>query len=536
LVLFAAVIAPVPLGVSAQSNPQVSVNSQYILNRYGFAIVNETVTVKNNGTAAVSVPDVTIGMGNLTSYVISASITGTQNGNSTSAGTFLVKEGQSLAAGGNLTFSLKVLLAGMISHATNGSLQVMLLASPYVSPTPESLASVIRMPASTTFVHSPAGFTQHIEGTSINYSRTQSNVTTEAAVTSLEDVSNSSSQDFYPLQVYSASRVVSIGSAGTPIVTDTISLENLGTTALSTVVISPLTSSDGEVTVVPSTPLFKPFSASMTNYAIDLANYPALLSAQENVNYTLVFRYALASQYYTAAGGSVTMRIPLAPPMPAFIQKYTIELSLPAGAKAAGKTITDESPLETGTLTLTYGLSIGWALGSGVPTASVLFAVLLLGLFVSRASMTKEEETEEESATERASAMISAFEEKSSLIEQILSEIPSRDPNERGKPYFDELRGRLDAYRNRALQRLNEVRQKSTTQKFFELLNQLQTTEREVDRAARDILNLHEQFYTNRMRKEVFERLSPTYRKRLDKALNQLSEELHVAQREAKLL
>jgi hypothetical protein len=279
----------------------------------------------------------------------------------------------------------------------------------------------------------------------------------------------------------------------------------------------------------------------MTNYAITLTNYAALGAVQAGFNYTISYQYPLNQKYYTISGSSVSLQIPVAPPIPALVHGYAINLSLPPGARVSqgssiGKTLTDISPWKTGTLTLAYSLTVGWALSSGIPVASVLFVLLLFGLFISRTTMTEEEETEEESATERASAMIKAFEDKTSLINQILSEIPNRDPNERDKAYFDELRGRLDAYRNRALQRLNEVKQKSTTQKFFELLNQLHTTERQVDRAAKDTLNLYEQYYTNRMRKETFDRLSPSYRKRLEKALDQLSEELHIAQREAKLL
>ena len=185
---------------------------------------------------------------------------------------------------------------------------------------------------------------------------------------------------------------------------------------------------------------------------------------------------------------------------------------------------------------MSYGLSVGWALEDGIPAASALFVLLLLGLFVSKETMTEEEESEEESSTERASAMIKAFDDKTSLINGIWPEVASTDPNELSKAHFDEIRGRLDTFRNRALQRLNEVKQKSTTQKFFDLLNQIHTTEREVDRAAKDKLNLYEQFYTKRMRKEVFDRLLPQYTKRLEKALNDLSDELHVVQREAKLL
>ncbi len=543
LILLAAIVATPPAGVHAQSVPQVSVNSQYIMNRYGFAIVNETVTFKNNDTTATTVPDIGMGLGNLTSDVVSVNVTGAQLGNSSAGGTFLIKGGQSLPAGGSATFSLKVLLDGVVSHASNGSLIVTVLTSPYVSLRLKTLTSVIRMPTSTLFVGAPHGFTKPSASTNATYWRVQSSVTTQTAVTTLAAIKQSSSQDFHPLEVYYASRVLTVGSGGIPIVKDTISLENLGTTALSTLTIAPLTSSSGRVTVLPASepPLLNPVSVPMTNYAITLTNYPALGAVQASANYTIVYQYPLDQKYYSISGGSVTLEIPVAPPIAAFVRTYAISMSLPPGARAsqggsAGTTFTQESPLKTGTLTLAYSLSVGWALDSGVPTASVLFVVLLLGLFASKTTTTEEEETEEESATERASAMIKAFEDKTSLINQILTEIPNTDPNERDRAYFDELRGRLDVYRSRALQRLNEVKQKSTTQKFFELLNQLHTTEREVDRAAKDTLNLYEQYYTNRMRKEVFDRLSPSYRKRLEKALNQLSEELHVAQREAKLL
>jgi len=83
---------------------------------------------------------------------------------------------------------------------------------------------------------------------------------------------------------------------------------------------------------------------------------------------------------------------------------------------------------------------------------------------------------------------------------------------------------------------LNEVKQKSTSQRFYEVVNQIHQTEREVDRAAKDKLNLYQQYYTRQMRKEVFDRLLPQYTKRLERALNQLSDELHTVQREAKLL
>jgi hypothetical protein len=235
------------------------------------------------------------------------------------------------------------------------------------------------------------------------------------------------------------------------------------------------------------------------------------------------------------------MDLPTTPPIAAFVNSYVVGFSLPADVKVIqgppqAFSNVAPAPWKTRSFTMSYGLSVGWAVGQGIPAASAIFALLLTGLYVSRTGMTEEEETEEESSTERASAMIKAFDEKTSLINGLWPEVAAADPNELNMAYFDELRGRLDAFRNRALQRLNEVKQKSTTQRFFDLLNQIHTTEREVDRATKDKLNLYEQYYTKRMRKEVFDRLLPQYSKRLERALNQLSDELHVVQREAKLL
>jgi hypothetical protein len=541
--MLAAAALPPQNAVHAQAAPQIRVQSTYVLNRYGFATAIVTVKVKNNGTDAIQATGsggIKIGFGsNLTSLITDASLTSGYNwSNSSSDGSFLITGGGTLPAGNSTSFVLTVLFGEVTSQISNGTLQVIVLAAPYVSAKLTSLLSIIQMPASTTLAFAPSGFATTSTGTNTTYTRTQDNLTTTSASDVFRMIEQYSLQDFHPLLVYSASRVISFSTSSVPQVQDTISFENLGTTEIQTLYVAPLTSSDGSITVEPAgePPLLNPASVLLTNFGIDLASAQGENLVPVRGNYTIVYQYPLDQKYFKVSGDSVSLQIPRAPPIATYVKSYTIRLSLPEGTKVVwsgpvGVTLTAKSPFNVG-----YTLSIGWALNAGVPGASVLFVVLLLGLFISRTTTTEEEETEEETATERASAMIKAFEDKTSLINQLLAEIPNRDPNERDKAYFDELRGRLDAYRSRALQRLNEVKQKSTTQKFFDLLNQLHTTEREVDRAAKDTLNLYEQYYTNRMRKEVFDRLLPSYRRRLERALDQLSEELHVAQREAKLL
>ena len=532
--------------VQAQSAPRLVVTSNYVLDRYGLAVVSVAVTAENNGTGPIQVPGsggIGIGLGNLTSHVVSANVSaGYEWTNSSAQGAFQVTGGSPIPEGKNATFVLSVLLDRVASQTVNGSLRVLVLTSPYVSEKVNSLVSFISMPASTQFSTAPAGFGQSFVGANVTYVKSQNNVSPEA-VTQYCAIKQITLEDFHPLDVYYASRIISVGSSGNPVVQDTISFKNLGTTAIQTLTVSPLTSSTGKVTIEPASepPLLNPATVSLSDNGIALTNTRVGYPVQPGANYTIVYTYALASKYYNVSGGSVSFRIPLAPPIAAFVGSYMIQMSLPAGAKATQQgsttvTLANVIPVRPGSLSMGYALSLGWGLPSGVPLASVLFVIMLIGLFISRTASTEEEETEEESATDRASAMIQAFEDKTSLINQLFVEIPASDPNERNKAYFDGLRGRLDSYRGRALQRLNEMKQKAASQKFFDILNQLHTTEREVDRAAKDTLNLYEQYYTNRMRKEVFDRLLPSYKKRLEKGLEQLSEELHVVQRESKAL
>lgn len=545
MLLLILAVVPAQFHVSASSGAQVSVRSEFVLNRYGYAVINETVTVSNNSSAPITPPTIQVGLGNLSDHVAAKTFVGTSftdNLASSGGGPFTVT-GQPIAAGGNASFTISVLINGIVTKALNGSLEVLTLSSPSLNVPVQKLQEVVRMPTGTAYVSSPAGFeaTTIINGT---YTKVLTNVTQSSALTSLRAVIRSTTQDFNPLTVYHAWRTITFDAGGVPMVTDTISFKNNGTASLSSLHISPLTSAKGQVTVIPPAEprLVNRAIVTLSNGALSLSSsapgYPAA-PVPPNSNYTIVYQYPLQSSYYSMSGGQVSLTIPGGPPLPAFVNSYDIALNVPSGVSVVQGTplgLTNVNPWQSATFTFAYAIGIGWALDAGVPVASFVFVLLLLGLFVSRTTTTEEEETEEESSTERASDMIKAFDEKTTLLNGFWPEIEGKDPNELSREYFDELRGRLDAFRSRALQRLNEVKQKSTTQRFFDLLNQIHATEREVDRAAKDKLNLYEQYYMKRMRKDVFERLLPQYSKRLEKALNQLTDELHVVQREAKLL
>ncbi|MFI5404542.1 MAG: hypothetical protein ACHQYR_02320 [Candidatus Gagatemarchaeaceae archaeon] len=534
---------PAPFVAHAQGVPKILVDSQYTLDRYGFAVVNETVKFTNNQSSAITIPPITIGFGDLSSKIAASNFTGSgfQVTSSPAIGSYTVGGGQSLAAGSTADFILRVLLSGVTSTAKNGSLEIQVLTKPSLDTEVSTLQNVVRMPGSTQFASAPSGLSVVSSGTNVTYAGTQKNVAAGGALVVGKPIRGSATQDFHPLAVYFASRTISVGPGGDPTVTDSLTFKNLGTTALAALAIAPLTTAQAHVTVIPAQEprLLNPTSVPLSSFRMDLTAVGSGSSVAAGGNYTIEYEYPLLTSYYTVTGGQVTVDLPDTPPIAAFVGSYSMTVSAPAGVRVLTnppQTMLNVTPWQAGKTQLSYALSVAWAVNAGIPAASAVFVILLLGLFVSRTTLTEEEETEEESSTELASTMITAFEEKTSLINGLWPEIASVDPNELNKEYFDELRGRLDSFRSRSLQRLNEVKQKSTSQKFFELLNQIHTTEREVERAAKDKLNLYEQFYMRRMRKEVFDRLLPQYTKRLERALNQLSDELHVVQREAKLL
>jgi hypothetical protein len=550
LLLLAFAFIPLVGGASGQGPSQVYVKSLYTLNRYGYATINESVRIVNNGTSSIQFPSIDMGFGNLSADVVATTITpGFSVGSSPSpGGPFTVASSQPIQGGSNATFTLSLLVDNVVSTAKNGSLQVLTLSSPSLNLEVSRIVDIVQMPLSTAFSSPPTGLTASISGTNNTYSSTSRNEVPRA-VTSVRAISQSAVEDFNPLHIFGAVRTISVSPNGLPLVTDEIRFENLGTIPLTQIYVSmlaPLTTTVTMLTARSTEPvLISPFKETPSSGALDLSNFVAgypTNGVQPGTNLTLRYQYPLGTTYYSVSGGQVSIKIPDAPPVSAFVDSYNITISLPRTARAvqtAPVMLRSVTPWQTGSTQFAYSLSAGWFIEGGIPVASVMFILLLIGLFVARTSMGAEEEKkeeEEESSSQQATGMINAFDEKTDLINSLWQEIEGKDPNDIDKAYFDELRGRLDVFRSKALARLNEVRQKATSQKFSEVVNQIQSTEREVDRAARDKLNLYQQYYLKQMRKDVFDRLLPQYSKRLERALNQLSDELHTVQREAKLL
>src|ERR1700737_4709297 len=115
-----------------------------------------------------------------------------------------------------------------------------------------------------------------------------------------------------------------------------------------------------------------------------------------------------------------------------------------------------------------------------------------------------------------------------------MQELASKPKGSVSRATFERMKNEVSELRGRALQRLNEMKRDLGSGKQFDSLTRVAEAEKEEDRAFRDLLNLYSQYHGNRMNEETFKRLLPSYKRRVDSAINKLSDLLHEAQTEEK--
>jgi hypothetical protein len=134
----------------------------------------------------------------------------------------------------------------------------------------------------------------------------------------------------------------------------------------------------------------------------------------------------------------------------------------------------------------------------------------------------------------KTSDVLRAFDEKTGLEAQYMNEFAAAAKGSISKADFDRMRNEVSELRSRAIQRLVEMKQVLGSGRQYDALTRVAEAEKEEDRAFRDLLNLYVQYHGNRMNEETFKRLQPNYRKRVDSAINRLSDLLHETKTEEK--
>lgn len=544
-------LIPLASTVAAQSSgaPGIVLNSQYIVTGSGFVVLNETVTFSNNGTSSIQIPAVQIGIpdalaSHSAGFVVNSldkyTQTSADNGSVT---TFTVTStSPSLAAGSSSSVSLKSYLSDLlnITAGATGNQTALALVSPSFNQKVNTLDVEIQIPSQGTMKPTPSGFIVAPTPTFELYSITKSNVVPSLQTQEVM-IHETSHTAWQPVQVYSVTRTIIPGANGVPQVQDKVSLRNLASYAITNLPVGLLSSGVTNVTIVAASipPTINPTAVTLTNGELNLGIAPFQSPIQAGDNFTFAMVYSLPKSDISTSGSTVTVTIPYNLPIKAVIQNYTVALLLPNGMHAVGPgrdVVTNATPLLKGTVELQYNVNPGWAASQAVPVATLLFAAAFIALaFRKSKTVSKEEEEEEdEEVSTRLADLIKALEEKISLIQQFQSDMSQKSQGTVSRNDFYKIKNELDSLKTRATNSLNSVRQAAPSQRYADLLNQLQEAEREEDRAAKDLLNLYDQYQSKRMREETFKRLLPNYKKRLDSSTNHVSDLLNLAQREGK--
>jgi hypothetical protein len=525
----------------------VSLDHYYYITTYGFGVLNDSFTFSNNGTSTLQIPTLQVGLpasiaSRSSGFSLSPS-TGFSLSQSTSNGITIVNiapDQPTLNAGANVTVALKAFLNGILNYSSSGysgSAPSLVLLSPSLNLNVTEMRSAIVLPVGGTFATTPTGFTAP-PATAVTavYTLNQTGVQPQAS-TRYVNFTETNQSAFTPISINSLIRTIVPAANGSPMVEDQFSIHNLASYNIAQVHLRFL-GSPGSVTVLPDTepPLLNPQQLQVGGGQVSFASTSIGAPLSANGNISLTLSYPVPSSAIAVAGGSVKVTVPSAPFIGAFVPDYVVQLAPVKGVAAVGpasihnKAVT---PLTTGSVVLGYSVSVGWAADQAVPAAALLFSVAFAMFAIQRPSAREKGEEEEKESLE-TSDVLKAFEDKTGLETQYMEKLSSATKGSIGKTEFDRMRNDLNDLRARAIQRFNELRRDLGAGRQFDVLTRVGEAEKEEDRAFRDLLNLYLQFHGSRMNDETFKRLQNNYRKRVESAINRLSDLLDEVRTEEK--
>jgi hypothetical protein len=555
-ILALAIIAGLAMGFSpahSQSGSgvaNVSVNHYYIITSYGFGVLNDSFTFTNpSNSSSAQIQPIQVGLpSNIATRTVGIVLSPSNQfsvsqsaGNGTSILT-ITPNNPTLAAGASETVALKAVLDNIMnfSHgAYTNAAKMLVLVSPSLSSNVTTIKSHIIVPTGAAITQPPSGFAKPSSNSSTpDYTLTQASVQPKA-FSEYVNFTETNQQAFTPIEVTSLVRTIVPSTNGIPNVQDTFTLHNLAGYDITQMHLYLLNPALTQVTLIPDTtpPLLNPQITDLGSGEIAFAANSLSAQLLPSSNLTLTVEYPLPKADMKTSGSTVTVTIPKTPVIAAPVKNYTINLAPAKGVTPSGETSyagLSVTPFEPGSVSFSYAVSFGWAASQAIPTGILVFAVAFVLFSIQRPSQRGREEEVEQTGVRRVSDVLNAFDDKTGLETQYMNELASAQKGSLGKNDFDRMRNEATDLRSRALQRLAEMRAELGSGKQFDLLGRVAEAEKAEDRAFRDLLNLYQQYHGSRMNEETFKRLQPTYRKRVDAGINQLSDLLHQAQTEEK--
>lgn len=526
---------------AASSSGYRLINSEQFT-AYGQFLVNETLVVSANTTQPLS--SVTFGFpgnysGNMYStsagYYIGStrysSTLSTQVQNNTLLVSLSLPTEIPAASSANVSLGFYILNTYKPLGVT--IYLVPMLFYPSVSVPVENISSKLQFPYQTTTPTSnPFGFTTTVGGAPLIEDWTYSSNNVTATQPRWAEVQmNSSQTDTGYIDFQSIQRTISIDASGNAIVQDILTLKNLGLNTLTNLQFNFLTNSTA-ITVEPSSepPLSNAQTMTLSGGEMNFAT-PINRQVEPNDAVSLIMQYNLGSQYWNYSGGVYNVKIPTTAPVNALVDKFSIGYNIPTDYVVLNNPVSlsySNTVGGQGNGFLSYRRGVGSAFGFALPAGGLLFIAVFLGVLVMRPKNESEEDVE---AT--IDSMVKAVEEKVSGTNDILSELKGKGE---GITRNDLLaaRSRIEELRSKTAGRFASLKSRlgQTSVEAQATMNNLTSTDKELDRAVKDLLNNYDQFISKKMRADTLAKVQQNTERRIQHLANSLLDTLHDLNRE----
>ena len=409
---------------------------------------------------------------------------------------------------------------------------VPMLFYPSVSVPIDNISSKLQFPYQTTTPTSnPFGFTTTVGGAPLIEDWTYSSNNVTAVQPRWAEVQlNSSQTDTGYVDFQSIQRTVSIDASGNVLVQDILTLKNLGLNTLTNLQFNFLTNSTA-ITIEPSSepPLSNAQTMTLSGGEMDFKAINRQVEPNDAVS--VIMQYTLGSQYWNYSGGVYDVKIPATVPVNALVDKFSIGYNIPTDYVVLNSPVSlsyTNTAGGPGNVFLSYRRGIGSAFGFAMPVGGLLFIALFLGVLVMRPKKESEEDVES-----TIDSMVKAVEEKVSGTNDILSELKGKGE---GISRNDLLaaRSRIEEVRSKTAGRFASLRSQlgQTSVEAQATMNTLTSTDKELDRAVKDLLNNYDQFISKKMKADTLAKLQQNNERRIQHLANSLLDTLHDLNRE----
>lgn len=524
------ILVPSPQGKGELTASSLShLHHQVIINEYGFVLVNDTMTFKNELVNPATLPTIKVTfppeyLGHIGPHEVGAPtpISVTKEGTEL---TLSPDQDYELSPGASITIHLRSYLLKLLAPAGTYNYNAVIPLFPSFNLPIDTADVDIVLPSRSELITPPEGFKQT---TGTVWKRSFTNVSEGYSLVKGVLVGTQEGADLTLLDFPEGRREITVSSQGGITVSESITMVHYGERETSSIGLNLLNTDLRRITITP--PLKNPYEVPIIDGKVNLGT-----SLKKGEKYVLSIEYPVPfSKYAEIKDGTIKLSIPLRPPIDGVIEKFSVMVSHPPALLIQGSGEVAgfaASPLSKD-LKVTLRPGVAWASTDILPIATPVFILIFIALFMIRRPVPEGEARE---VVGRVGEFTKALEDRSSATKALIDAYRKRQADQISKREFEEARKVLRGRRNRALSKIGTLRPQIISQKpsLRGFLDDVSHATREYDRCANDLINLYEQLFARRIPSRTFERLLSSYRKRFDDLDGRLSFALDALRHEA---